>query len=290
MNNLDSEREVKKGPSKNKEQESKSEYTGIVPAVDQAGKILLCLAGSAAGKMNLTDICRIVGIHKSKGHSILKTLQRFGFVVKDPIGKTYSLGLGLVALSRRVLDKLNYNDVAAPFLRIMAEKTHSTALFGLLSGSNTFVVAKQEIDQNVGITTRVGHRFTLTHGAHGKVIVAFIKKEEREKILSQKDLYFHGSSSKYSARRLQGEIIKCRETGYAIDMGDLVPGMNVIASPVFDAQNRIIGSIFIMGVFPESSVEIYGPIVAESAKQFSAMLGADAEHIYKDTKQEYYRI
>ena len=114
------------------QQETKSEYTGLVPAVDQASRILLCLAKSPSMKVNLTDICKSVGIHKSKGYSILKTLKKYGLVQKDPAGKTYSLGVGLVSLSRRVLDNLNYSEVAVPVLEMLAKKTHSTALFGLI--------------------------------------------------------------------------------------------------------------------------------------------------------------
>ena len=102
--------------------------------------------------MTLTDICKTIGIYKSKGYSILNTLQKYGFVQKDPVGKVYYLGIGLIALSRRVLDNLNYNELADPFLRLLVQKTHCTALFCLINGTDTFVVAKARVDQNFGVT------------------------------------------------------------------------------------------------------------------------------------------
>ncbi len=263
------------------EEKTVSGYSGLVPAVDQAAKILLCLSKSPSSRMNLTEICKIVGIHKSKGYSILNTLQKFGFVQKGPLGKTYSLGLGLIALSRTVLDSLNYGEVAGPLLETLSRKTHSTALFGLNSENNVFIVAKQESDQAIGLTTRVGHRFSITHGAHGKAIIAFSSQEERERILSQERFFFHGDASKFDMARLEKEIVECRKTGYAFDMGDLNPGMNIIASPVFGAQGEVIGSLFIMGTFPEVLIEEYGIMVTESAKRFSTMLGADIEKTYR---------
>jgi len=266
---------------KKEQQEKKSEYTGLVPAVDQASRVLLCLAKSPSLKMNLTDICRSVGIHKSKGYSILNTLQRYGFVRKDPVGKTYSLGLGLISLSRKVLDNLNYGQAAAPFLRALAGKTHSTALFGLLEDDNAFVVAKQESDQKIGITTRVGHRFGVTDGASGKAIFAFLSEEDRKRIRAEKKLLFHGDESKFDQKRLEKEIAECRKTGYAVDLGEVFAGINIIAAPAFDSHGSLLGSIFIMGTFPESVVDEYGPIVAETAKQFSSYLGADIQKIYR---------
>ena len=115
-----------------KKQKTKSEYTGYVPAVDQASRILLSLAKSSSAKVNLTDICKSVNIYKSKGYAILNTLQKYGFVQKDPEGKTYSLGLGLISLSRKVLDNVNYNEIAAPILETLARKTRSTALLGII--------------------------------------------------------------------------------------------------------------------------------------------------------------
>lgn len=265
-----------------KEEQKKSDYTGLVPAVDQASRILLCLARRRSKKMNLTEICKTVGIHKSKGYSILNTLQKFGFVRKDPAGKTYSLGLGLISLSRRVLDNLDYGNAAGPFLESLARRTHSTALFGLLEEDYAFVVAKQESDHNIGITTRVGHRFSITDGASGKAIVAFLPGEELEAILAEKPLRFHGPESLFDKERLYRELAECRRTGYATDIGESFAGISIIAAPAFDSHGAVLGTIFITGTFPESLVAEYGAIVAETAKQFSASLGADVEGIFRD--------
>lgn len=263
-----------------KEGKTQSKYTGIVPAVDQASRILICLARNPSFKMNLTDICKNVGIHKSKGYSILNTLQQYGLVHKDTLGKTYSLGFGLISLSRKVLDNLNYEAIAGPYLKKLADQTHSTALLGIVDNANVFVVAKQEADQTIGVTTRIGHRFSITHGAHGKAIVSFLPEVEQERILKQKRLFFHGNASRYNRKRLEGEIKQCCQNGYAVDMGELNPGINVIASPLFDSQGSLFGSMFIMGTFSESCVPEYGSIVANVAKQFSAMLGADISQTY----------
>jgi IclR family KDG regulon transcriptional repressor len=267
-------------PLKPKKPGAKSEYTGFVPAVAQASQILLSLAKNPSPKANLTDICKSVNIYKSKGYAILNTLQQYGFVQKDPEGKTYSLGLGLISLSRKVLDNVNYNEIATPILETLARKTHSTALFGIIDNANIFIVARQEADQDISVTIRPGYRFHITHGAHGKAITAFLSEDEREKILKQKKLFFYGDVSKFDRKRLETELAQSKEAGFAFDIGELNPGINVIASPVFDAHGKLIGSMFIMGTFQKSLVEKYGPVVAESAKQFSSLLGADVKEIY----------
>ena len=76
----------------------------LVPAVEQASRVLFCLAGSSSSQMSLLEICDRVGIHKSKAYSILQTLQKFGLVQRFSDRKGYALGPGLITLSRKVLD------------------------------------------------------------------------------------------------------------------------------------------------------------------------------------------
>ena len=253
--------------------------------MEQASRILLCLGESPDFKMRLTEICRQVGIHKSKGHSILSTLGQFGFVEKDPQAKTYSLGPALIFLSRHVLDNLHYPEIVAPFLDNLAKETNGTALFGLIYGEHLLVVGKREGNQNIGLSIRPGHRFHITLGAHGKAMVAFMPEAEREKILSKKRVYFHGLDiSRLNMKRLREELTQCRQRGYAQDVGEITAGVNFVSAPVFGVQERIIGCIILIGTFPEKLIEKYGPITADVGRRVSYKLGANVKALYKDGK------
>lgn len=231
--------------------------------------------------MKLTDICKEIGIYKSKGHSILNTLNQFGLVEKDPQTKTYSLGPSLIFLARNVLDHLLYPEVVAPFLQTLATETNGTAVFGLVNEDHVFVVGKHEGNQNIGFTFRLGHRFHLTLGAHGKAIVAFLPEEDRGQILSKKKLYFHGyDPSQTDMRRLKDELAACRQRGYAQDLGRITPGVNVVSTPVFGPHDKIVGCLILIGTFAESLVDEYGPKAVGLAKQISRKLGAKAEAHY----------
>ena len=97
-----------------RKRQDKSGYTTTVPAVDQAAKVLISMAKSQENAMRLTDIFREVDIPASKAFSILATLNKYGFIEKDPQTKTYSLGLGLLFLARRVLDRLDIRNIVPP--------------------------------------------------------------------------------------------------------------------------------------------------------------------------------
>lgn len=262
----------------------KSLYKPTVPAVEQASRILLCLGENPNSKMKLTEICQQVGIHKSKGHSILNTLKQYGFIEKDLQTKTYSLGPGLIFLSRNVLDNLRYPEIVAPFLENLAKETNGTALFGLINGEHLFVVAKHEGNQNVWFA-RLGHRFHITLGAHGKAIVAFMPEADREKILTRKRVYFHGyETTRLNMKRLREELDECRQLGYAYDVGEITPGVSFVSAPVFGVQGKIIGCIILIGTFGNSWIQKYGPKTVEVARVVSYKLGANVKALYKEVK------
>ncbi len=273
---MDNKKKQQKGSPK-----GKSAYKPSVPAVEQASRVLLCLGESPQFKMRLTEICSQVGIHKSKGHSILNTLKQFGFIEKDLQTKTYSLGPGLIFLSRNVLDNLHYPEIVAPFLENLAKETSGTALFGLINGEYIFVVAKYEGNQNVWFA-RLGHRFHITLGAHGKAIVAFMPEADREKILTKKRVYFHGyETTRLNMKRLREELVRCRQLGYAQDAGEITTGVNFVSAPVFGVQEKIIGCIILIGTFGNSLIPKYGPKTVDVAREVSYKLGANVKALFK---------
>jgi DNA-binding IclR family transcriptional regulator len=267
------------GGSKNGDR-GKSPFKPSVPAVEQASRILFCLGESPSFKMSLTEICGQVGIYKSKGYSILNTLKQFGLIEKDLQTKNYSLGPGLIFLSRSVLDNLNYPEIVAPFLETLAKETNGTAVFGLINGSHVLVVAKHQGNQKLAFGLQLGHRFHITLGAHGKAIAAFMSQAEREKLLAKKKLYFYGEASRMDMKRLDGEIAECRELGFARDVGEITSGVIIISAPVFTIREKMVGCVILIGTFPASKIEEYGPKVASIARQVSHKLGATTEIPY----------
>ena len=223
--------------------------------------------------MTLTEICSAVGIPKSKGYSILNTLRHFAFVRKSSHDKTYALGPGLLFLSSKILDNLDLREIVSPVLSELAHETNSTAFLGLISGDHLIVVAKDEGTQEIGVTIRLGHRFPLAWGAHGKAIMAFEQEEHRERILSGSRLYLHGKRTEFEPNRLKRELSECKKKGFAVDPGDMKGGVRAVASPVFGPGEKLIGAIVVVGTFSRNYTQKYGTILASAADNFSMSIG-----------------
>jgi DNA-binding IclR family transcriptional regulator len=249
----------------------------VVPAVEQAARLLFCLARAESPRMSLIEICAAVGIHKSKAFSILHTLQNFGLVVRSTEGRGYSLGPGTIGLSRRFLDNLSAPKLAEPILEDLAKRAGATAALGLIAENNVFVAAKDEGGRPMGIAMRVGHRFPLTYGCHGKAIAAFLPEAERENLLKEKRLYFQGDPKKLDRKKLAADLERCRQEWFAEDLEETAPGLNAVASPVLGSNGVPIGYIVVLGFFSGEAARRIGPLAAEAGKALSRQLGAIVE-------------
>ncbi len=253
----------------------KESYT--VPAVEQALRVLFELADSESARMNLTEICEKAGMHKSTAFYILRTLQKFGLVQSMGRGKGYTLGPGLIGLSRRFLDTLSAPKLAEPYLVELARKARATAALGLIADRNVFVAAKHEGERVFVVTMRVGHRFPITYGCHGKAIAAFLPGKELDTLLKEEKLWFHGDPSRFDRARLYEEIERCRRTWYAEDLEEMIPGLNAVAAPVLGPNQRPVGYIAILGLLSVEAAGQCGPLVSEAGKALSRQLGARVE-------------
>ena len=159
-------------------QKTDSKYTPIVPAVDLAGRMLMCLGENAGATLTLTEICARLGIHKSRGYTLLNTLQQFDLIEKDDKTKTYRLGSGILHLARNILTGLDPGQIAVPFLSHLAQETGSAAYFGLIQGDRVQIVVGRD-GYRYGYTLSLGNSYHLTHSAHGKAIAAFMAREKK---------------------------------------------------------------------------------------------------------------
>ncbi len=244
-----------------------------VPAVEQAIRVMNYLADGGSNPKSLTDICREVSIHRSKAFSILSTLNEYGLVKKNPNRRGYMLGPGLLTLTGKMLENLSLSRLVEPVLYELAKKAGATVALGVISDDKTFVVAQYEGAPGIGISAPIGHVTPITYGAHGKAIAAFLPEAELEEMLKNKNLYFHGSPDKFDRARLKKELEQCRRKGFALEMGDIQPGVNAIAAPVLDQNGSPIGYITIVGFFTEEVALKLGPLAADAVKIISKETG-----------------
>ncbi len=260
-------------------EKKKSTYTSSSPAVEQAAQVLLCLGKNLSGEMTLTEICSQVGIHKSKGFSILNALNQHDFVIKDNDTKAYSLGPALMPLGCKAAEKFDITLVAKKHLQVLADETRSSVLLGIISNDQFYIASKYDGNNMLSLTVRQYQSLHITHGAHGKAIFAFLDKTEQKRIIDSGEVFFHGDPQALDQDRLKQETNQCRQNGYAVDNGELTHGISAVSAPIFDHNNRVTAGVVVVGTFSKNWFKEYGEKTAAAARRISDLSGAQIKKI-----------
>ncbi len=252
----------------------KSSALPTAPAVEQAAQLLFCLGKNKGNDMGLTAICKEIGIHKSKGYSILNALAKYDLITKDIKTKTYSLGPGLMPLAQKAREKLDITAIAKDHLRKLAHDTKASVLLGIICSDQFYISGKYDGNEKLSVTVRQYQSLHITHGSHGKAVFGFLHAEEQQRIMESGQLFFHGEIKDFNPERLNEELAFCRENGYAVDNAEITPGITAVSAPVFDHNNEVIAGIVLVGTFTEDKFETFGEMIAQTARIISRRAGA----------------
>lgn len=246
----------------------------IVPAVKQAIQILEYLAEMDSRQISLLQICKDLGIHKSKAYSILHTLQEFNFVKKLDNKGGYRLGPGLVPISKRFLDNLDARELAKPILEGLANEFKCASAFGIVDKDYVYVAEKAQAEHTFSIVaSSVGQQFPIDMGSHGVAIASTLSEEDFQTFLETDFSRFMGEYVRFEREVFKEKVEFCRKHGYVYDIGHIRPGLNSVASPVVNSRNTALGYIIVFGLFAEEEVEKIGAKTVAGARLLSNQLG-----------------
>ena len=259
----------------------KDSYLQLVPAVDQAVRLLVSLANTVGGEASLTQLTKEVGISKSKGLAILNTLRNAGLVDRDDRSKNYSLGPNLLLLSRAFINNTDLARAATPYLEDLAAKTGCSIHLGVVSGETLFVVARRHAPGGSYIPIDVGHRYPLTWGAHGRAYLATLPPEELERRLSHSAIVQAGETDRDQIDRdtLRTQVEEARRVGYGKSLGTTWSGLNAVSAvltsetpDILDGR-RVVGCLVAVGSFEPERVAQAGELLVQAAAEMSKRLG-----------------
>jgi len=184
-------------------------------AVDKAIDLLLHLHAQREGK-GVTEVSRAVGIPKSSAHRLLATLTRRGLVERDQNGR-YQPGVGLIALGLGVCDREPVVRVARPVLENEAQALGETVFLTSARAGSIIVLDKAEGTGFLRASPRIGSTVPVHVTAVGRLYLAFAP----EAVLP------HVPVSE--AQRIQ----QVQARGWAENLGEWIPGLSVVAAPVW---------------------------------------------------------
>ena len=169
---------------------------------------------------------------------LVKTLVMLGYL-NPADGKRYRLGLKVLDLGFNAFGSMDLHAIARPILRSLVDSVNEAASIAVLEGPELVYLERIQLPLGrLGITQRIGARVPAYCTAVGHAILAWLPLPERREILNARARTKLTPSTPTSIAEIEARLKKARDLGYAVSDQDTVPGVRVIAAPIFDADDR----------------------------------------------------
>lgn len=153
------------------------------PQTERVVNLFDHLTGLGNEGMTLAAISRRLGVHKASCHSMLAELLRAGWLLRDPVRKTYHLGPALVRLGREAASRYPALVLARSAMAELSAATGAHCVAFSVSGDHSTVVDQVRSPQGGGHPMPIGTQFPH-RPPYGASIVAWSGPDAREQWLA----------------------------------------------------------------------------------------------------------
>lgn len=220
---------------------------GGVAAVDRALSILDALTEE---KVSLAELSKRTDLYKSTVLRLLKSLEKFGYVLRTADG-AYRLGPKALLLGSLYQRHFRTSDIVPPVLEKVSAELHEGASFYVCEDDKRICLHRVETTRAVRDSVHVGDWLPLTVGAAGHVLRAFS-----------------------GARGERFDEIRRRM--FAASYGERDSETAAVAVPVLGPDNKLVGALSVSG--PRYRIEAAGearivPVLFRYAKELTRSFG-----------------
>ncbi len=177
----------------------------------QRGLRLLQLFSESARGLTAKQVAVSSRLPVSTVHRFLANLVSTGFLNCSGDG-VYHLGIACFSIGQAALGQLDIRRLSLPYLQELNQQTRETIHLTVRHGLSAVYVEKLDSPEPLRIHSRIGAAVPLYCTAVGKVMLAYMPDEEREKILPQLGLKRLTPNTVRDRQELELQI--SRELGY----------------------------------------------------------------------------
>jgi DNA-binding IclR family transcriptional regulator len=246
------------------------------PAISRAAAVLRLL-GKSDAPLGVQSIARELGLVPSTCLHVLRALVAEEFVSFDPATKRYSLQAGVLTLARHWLRRNQFNHLAQPLLDRIGRKYDVTTLGVHIVGlDHIIVVAISQSGPNFQLSTQIGSRFPALISATGRCIAAFGGHSQDELKTRFKTLRWDEPPS---FEEWDAQVRQARVQGFAVDEGNYISGVTVIAAPVCKTSATLSHAMVAIGIgsaLRRAGLAALQNELCAAAQSLSKQLGGEA--------------
>lgn len=248
-------------------------------ALKKGLSILSCFSWTKT-QLTLSEIARERRLPMPTAARLTKALEEEGFLERNGRTKQYRLGfkcylLGSIAKKTGVL-----RTIALPHMEGLKNRFNETVNLYIREGHSRICHEQVESSLNLKRAAKLGDRFPLWAGASGRCFLAFMSREETERILEELEpLTRNTLLEKNVIYEKIGAIV---QNGYEISVAEREEGVSSVAAPIFDASMAPVSCMTLSGPtsrFSEEMIRNLIPALKAACLDISLKLGAERENL-----------
>jgi len=207
-----------------------------VPAAANTLRILRHLA-SRRGPVSAMSIATALDLPRSSVYHLLAVMTEAGFVVHLEEERLYGIGPAASELSSAYVRQAPLARLAGTALAGLVDAVGESAHMSVLHGRDVLYVIEMRAAGRPVLVSDVGVRLPAHLTASGRAILADLSAAQVRALFPGREAFADvgGTSPEpWTPTRLRAELRAVRARGWAVESGDVTPGLSSVAVPVHD--------------------------------------------------------
>lgn len=224
-----------------------------VPAATKALRVLRFLASQPA-PVPLDRIMRACELPRSTAYHLVNAMIEEGFVAHLADEHTYGLGVAAFEVGGGYARQAPLQRIARRPMAALVDRTGQSAHLAVLHGRDVLYVLEERAPGRQPLVTDVGVRLPAQLTASGRAILASLPAAQVRALYPDASAFVtrhdRGPASLSMLRTLLSET---RQRGYAVEEGEVTPGLASVAAAVLDHNGLPVAGVAV--TYPDGSAD-----------------------------------
>jgi DNA-binding IclR family transcriptional regulator len=247
-----------------------------IPSLQKAMRVLEHLAEHPDGR-TIRELVEDLGLAKTGVYRIVTTLTNLEYLACERGTGRYRLTRKLLALGNSAVCSENILEHALDEMYDLRDECTETVQLNTIVGHQGVILEFIPALHPIRLMIDPGTRFELHASAPGKVLLAYLPKQERDEIMRTMKFQKYQKNTISSRARFRKELEKVRECGYGVDRGEsAVAGVMCVSAPIFDRRDYPVAALTVTAPslrMTEKDLPRVAKMVIPRAQRISKRLG-----------------
>jgi len=230
--------------------------------------------------IGLQEIAARLDLPRQTAHRIVNQLIEAGLIQRQVDRDRIAPG---PRMRRIALDTLYYAHRTGPMhalLEDLAERTEETCNLGVLDGDKVLLLDRVESHWSLRVHSEVGRRLEFHSSSIGKLLVAYLPRERRHRLITARPLKRFTSFTITDEADLEAAFAAIRRCGYSVSNQGTMLGMFSVAAPIRDPGGRVVAGVAcqvpLVRMSLETAEETLLPPLMDTAARMEKIIAADS--------------